>query len=136
MQVKKKTLSKPQPNLDTRLGLTITRLKSKVFSLERLYKVCVQKNFGSEKKLGQKKNFGLNKKKFGSEKILGPKRFWFKIFLGTNKISGLKILGLKKILGLGQKFWVRKKNLTRNSRPNKFWVRKKCLKKLWVQKKF
>jgi len=89
-------MSRPRP----------TRLKSKVFSLERLYKVCVQKNCGSEKKiqkkLGPKKNFGLNKKRFGSEKILGPERFWFKSFFGTNKILGLKILGLK------ENFWSEK----------------------------
>ena len=39
--------------------LVITRLKSKVFSLERLYKFWVQTNF--EKNLGPKKNLGLKK---------------------------------------------------------------------------
>ena len=50
-----------------------TRLKSKVFSLERLYKNFVQKNFGLEKKFGLNKNFGLKRnfglKNFGSVKI-------------------------------------------------------------------
>ena len=36
--------------------------------------------------------------------MLCQKKFWFKIFLGANKISGLKILGPTK-------FWVWKKNL-------------------------
>ena len=76
--------------------------KSKVFSLERLYKVCIKKNlkknFRSEKYFVSQNNF---QKKFGSEKFWSEKKFclkkfWFKIFFETSKIVGLKILGPKK----------------------------------------
>ena len=59
------------------------KTKSKVFSLERLYKFCVKKNFnknfGFEKNFGSEKNFQKNfrsKKKFGVKKILSLKKCW------------------------------------------------------------
>ena len=61
-------------NFSSKTAPTETRLNSKVFSLERLYKIFVQKNF--KKKFGSKKCFGLkknlSKKKLWSEKNLGP----------------------------------------------------------------
>ena len=72
----------------------ITRLKSKVFSLERL--------FSKKKKLGKKKIFV--RKNFGFWKILGIEKFWFEFFVWTNKICGLKILGPKENLGLEKNF--------------------------------
>ena len=68
----------------------ITRLKSKVFSLERL-----KKDFGSEEILGLKKVVKkiLVGNVFGSKHILGPKTI-----LGPKKISGKKILWVKTCL--------------------------------------
>ena len=90
--------------------LVITRLKSKVFSLERLYKFCVKKIFkqilGPKKKIWSEKILGS--KKFCARKKFGLEKICIRIFFETNKISGLKIFG-----------------------PNKFWVWKK---KIWVQK--
>ena len=50
-----------------------TRLKSKVFSLERLFgsKIFFKIYFGSQKNLSLKKKFGLEKE-FWSEKKLSP----------------------------------------------------------------
>ena len=63
----------------------ITRLKSKVFSLERL-----KKDFGSEEILGLKKvakkilveHFFGSKHILGEKKILGPKKILVKNFFG------------------------------------------------------
>ena len=79
----------------------VNKTKSKVFSLERIYKFCIKKIF--QKKFQVRKTFcvrkEISKKKFGSEKFwsekilvkknFGSKKFWFKFFLGTNKIFGL-----------------------------------------------
>ena len=64
------------------------KTKSKVFSLERLYKVCIKKKISKKiegpktilcQKLIFKKKFGSEK--FWSEKKFCLKKFWFKIFL-------------------------------------------------------
>ena len=107
-----------------------------MFSLERLYKFWVQtnfqkllgpkKNFASEKKCQKnfgpkifvlKKNFGSEKisknflspnKNFGLKKSLGLKKFWVEFSFGTNIISGLEILGPKKIWVWKKKFGSKK----------------------------
>ena len=61
--------------------LSLTWLKSQVFSLERL-----KKGFGSEEILGLKK--------------VVKKKFWFQIHFGSKKIWGHKNLWVKKILRL------------------------------------
>ena len=110
----------------------ITRLKSKVYSLERLYPLSpvevskFQTKIWSEKKSWVRNNFGS--KNFWSKEIVGPKNFgpyrfcvWKnfrkKLCLKKNfeKILGAKKLCLKKKFennfGSGKKFWVWKKNL-------------------------
>ena len=67
-----------------------------MFSLERLYKIFVQNNFGLEKKFGLKKNFGL-KRNFGLKKFWVRKNLSLKMFLESIKISGLKLFGPTKI---------------------------------------
>ena len=67
----------------------------------------VQKYFGSEKILGQKK------KKFGIKKILSQKNFRVKNFSGQN-IGGSNNFGGKK--SLVKKIWVRKIFVTKNIR--------------------
>ena len=55
-----------------------------------------RKKVWDQKKLGLKKNL---KKDIGSEKILSLENFLFENVFGSNKITGLKILGPKKISG-------------------------------------
>ena len=86
------------------------KTKSKVFSLERLYKVCIKKILGPKNILSEN-NFPtkFSSENFWSEKKFCLKKFWFKNFFGTNKIVGLKILGQQKIwiwkkIGFKKKF--------------------------------
>ena len=67
-----------------------TRLKSKVFSLERK---ILKKMLGAKKILVWKKYFGL--KKFWVQR-----KFEFKMFFGSDKISSLKTLGPNENLRL------------------------------------
>ena len=78
--------------------LNIKKTKSKVLSLERLCKFCVQtkKKFGFEQIFWSEKNLGLTK-------FWVRKEFEFENLFGSNKISGLKTLDPNKILGLEKK---------------------------------
>ena len=97
--------------------MIITRLRSKVFSLE---KNCVPKKFWVGKILG--------KKKFGIVKILCPKH-----------VLGPKNLGFKKILSpknFGSKFLVQNYfELEIIVGPKKLWVQKNCGSKKYQVKK-
>ena len=67
------TLNFRQPKI-----IILTRLKSKVFSFEKFYKIFVQKTLGLKKHCGSGKKFGLKKvglkKKFGLRKNLVGKK--------------------------------------------------------------
>ena len=101
------------------------KTKSKVFSLERLYKFCIknfQKKFQVRKKFCPKIFFKetLCSEKFWFKKKFCLKKFWSEKFLaqnffGTNKVVGLKILGPKKF---------------------RIWKKNWGLKKIWKKKKF
>ena len=69
----------------TNLKLTLTRLESKVFSLERLLPSSPVEVSKSQTYIGSEKDFGF-------EKLLGPKK------LLPKKVSAQKILGQKKNL--------------------------------------
>ena len=71
---------------------------------------------------------------FKSEKFCVRKKFWFKIFFGTNKISGLKILGPKNFVH-GKNLGFKKISKKRIGGQNKFWDRKIFLKKIVGKKK-
>ena len=128
------------------------KTKSKVFSLERLYKFCIknifQKNFRSEKNFVSEKKFSLKilvPKNCGLKKSFCLKKIWVKNFCGTKIIFGLRILGQKKF-----RFWKKigdQKNFGKKLGSKKFWKKelkakidfgseKIFGKKLWVQKNF
>ena len=99
--------------------MNLTRLKSKVFRLERLYPSWVQR-IVCPKKMWVKRKYWI--KKFGYNKFFGTKRFGYKKMVVLKKSWVIrKILGLKNSwseIFLGPiKFWV-----LRNLGQKIFWV--------------
>ena len=66
---------------------------------------------------------------------MGPKIFLFEICFGTNKISGLKVLGPIKVSGLEKHFGF-KKNFEKKCKAKLILGPEILFEKLWVQKNF